>query len=293
LHYFGQSAFNAAPDRYDASLAKGFGVPSGIEDYCRKAQLINIESNKAMYEGWLDRMWDDASGIMTWMGQSAYPSMVWQTYDYYYDLTGAYWGTKSACEPLHILWNPVTDAVKVANTTAENYQDLKAEVTVYNMDGKAVPAYSKSSVVHSASNSTLECFTIDFNKERPNLGLNQKVVVSSTSEGDPSMAVDGKKDTRWSSAYRDNEWIYVDLGKVQPVGGVRLDWEASYGKEYKIQVSNDAQQWEEAYSTKNGIGGVELITFPEKDARYVRMFGFKRLVVRIFSVELRCAGRNR
>lgn len=201
---------------------------------------------------------------MTWMGQSAYPSMVWQTYDYYYDLTGAYWGTKSACEPLHILWNPVTDAVKVANTTAENYQDLKAEVTVYNMDGKAVPAYSKSSVVHSASNSTLECFTIDFNKERPNLGLNQKVVVSSTSEGDPSMAVDGKKDTRWSSAYRDNEWIYVDLGKVQPVGGVRLDWEASYGKEYKIQVSNDAQQWEEAYSTKNGIGGVELITFPKR-----------------------------
>ena len=60
-----------------------------IED-CRKAQLVNIESNKAMYEGWLDRMWEDASGIMTWMGQSAYPSMVWQTYDYYYDLTGAF-----------------------------------------------------------------------------------------------------------------------------------------------------------------------------------------------------------
>lgn len=276
LHYFGQSAFNAAPDRYDASLSKGFGTPTGIEDYCRKAQLINIESNKAMYEGWLDRMWDDASGIMTWMGQSAYPSMVWQTYDYYYDLTGAYWGTKSACEPLHILWNPVTDAVKIANTTAENYKDLKAEVTVYNLDGKAVPAYSKSAVVNSASNSTLECFTIDFNKERPNLALNQKVVVSSTSEGTPSMVVDGKSDTRWSSAFRDNEWIYIDLGKVQPVGGIRLDWEASYGKEYKIQVSNDAQQWEEAYSTKDGIGGVELITFPEKDARYVRLFGFKR-----------------
>ena len=80
------------------------------------------------------------------------------------------------------------------------------------MDVKAVPAYSKSSVEHSASNSTLEWCTIDFNKERPNLGLNQKVVVSSTSEGDPSMAVDGKKDTRWSSAYRDIEGIYVDLG---------------------------------------------------------------------------------
>lgn len=64
-HYFGQNAFNAAPDRYDASITKGFGKPEGIEDYCRKAQLVNIESNKAMYEGWLDRMWEDASGIMT------------------------------------------------------------------------------------------------------------------------------------------------------------------------------------------------------------------------------------
>ena len=50
-HYFGQNAFNAAPERYDASIAKGFGKPEGIEDYCRKAQLINIESNKAMYVG--------------------------------------------------------------------------------------------------------------------------------------------------------------------------------------------------------------------------------------------------
>lgn len=38
-HYFGQNAFNAAPDRYDASITKGFGKPEGIEDYCRKAQL--------------------------------------------------------------------------------------------------------------------------------------------------------------------------------------------------------------------------------------------------------------
>ncbi len=276
LHYFGQSAFNAAPDRYDAAIAKGYGKPAGIEDYCRKAQLVNIESNKAMYEGWLDRMWDDASGIMCWMGQSAYPSMVWQTYDYYYDPTGVYWGTRSACEPLHIFWNPVNDAVKIANTTAENYRDLKAEVTVYNLDGKPVKAYSKSVVANSASNSTVQCFTIDFNKQRENLSLNKEVVASSTTEGTPAMVADGKEDTRWSSAYRDNEWIYVDLGSVRSVGGVRLNWEASYGKEYKIQLSNDARHWEEAYSTKDGIGGVETITFPEKDARYVRMFGFKR-----------------
>ena len=274
-HYFGQNAFNAAPDRYDASITKGFGKPEGIEDYCRKAQLVNIESNKAMYEGWLDRMWEDASGIMTWMGQSAYPSMVWQTYDYYYDLTGAFWGAKSACEPVHILWNPVTDGVKIANTTACDMEGLTAEVKVYNLDGKSVEAYTKSAIVNSPSNSTVQCFTIDFNKERKNLSLNKPTFASSTTYGQPSDATDGKKDTRWAAAKAENEWIYVDLGSVQPVGGVRLDWEASFGKGYKIQVSDDAKTWKEVYKTDEGRGGVDEITFPEVDARYVRMFGIE------------------
>ncbi|WP_300698764.1 discoidin domain-containing protein [Bacteroides sp.] len=276
LHYFGQSAFNAAPDRYDASITKGFGAPAGIEDYCRKAQLINIESNKAMYEGWLDRMWEDASGIMTWMGQSAYPSMVWQTYDYYYDLTGAYWGTKSACEPVHILWNPVTDVVKIANTTAEDLKDLHAEVTIYNTDGKPVTSYNQSVTVNSPSSTTVECFTIGFNKERKNLSLNKPAYASSTTHGEADLVTDGKSDTRWAAVVADNEWIYVDLGSVQPVGGVRLDWEASFGKAYKIQVSDDAKNWREVYKTNEGVAGVELITFPEVDARYVRMFGIER-----------------
>lgn len=276
LHYFGQSAFNAAPDRYDASIIKGYGAPSGIEDYCRKAQLVNMESNKAMYEGWLDRMWEDASGILTWMGQSAYPSMVWQTYDYYYDLTGVYWGAKSACEPVHVLWNPVTDGIKIANTSSQNLNDLTVEATVYNMDGKPVSAYNKVRTVNSPSNSTVQCFTVDFNKERKNLSLNKQVYVSSTSHGEPHMVVDGKKDTRWSSVSLDNEWIYIDLGSTQPVGAVRLDWEASYGKAYKIQVSNDAKTWREVYKTSEGKGGVDFISFPEVDARYVRLFGIER-----------------
>lgn len=272
-HYFGQNAFNAAPDRYDATIARSYGSPAGIEDYCRKAQLVNIESNKAMYESWLDRMWEDASGIMTWMGQSAYPCMVWQTYDYYYDLTGAYWGTKSACEPLHILWNPVTDEVKVANTTSKDMDGMTAEVKVYNMDGRSVAAYSQSAEVYSPSNSAVTCFTIGFNKEREILSLNKPTFASSTSHGQPSDATDGKEDTRWAALKAENEWIYVDLGDIKPVGGVRLNWEASFGKGYKIQVSDDAETWKEVYKTDEGRGGIDEITFPEVNARYVRMFG--------------------
>ena len=53
-HYFGQNAFNAAPERYDASIAKGFGKPEGIEDYCRKAQLIiSSRTKRCMKAGWI------------------------------------------------------------------------------------------------------------------------------------------------------------------------------------------------------------------------------------------------
>lgn len=105
--------------------------------------------------------------------------------------------------------------------------------------------------------------------------MNKPTFASSTTYGQPSDATDGKKDTRWAAAKAENEWIYVDLGSVQPVGGVRLDWEASFGKGYKIQVSDDAKTWKEVYKTDEGRGGVDEITFPEVDARYVRMFGIE------------------
>lgn len=274
-HYFGPNAFNAAPERYDFYIEQGYGTPEGIEDYCRKAQLINLSSNKAMYEGWLDRMWENASGIMTWMGQSAYPSMVWQTYDYYYDPTGAYWGCKSACEPVHIQWNPVTDGVKIANTTSADLKDVVAEVRVYNMDGKEAPAYYRKATVNSPANTAVQCFTIGFNKERENLSLGKPAFASSTTYGTPADATDGKDDTRWAAVKAPNEWIYVDLGSVRKVGGVRLNWEASFGKRYKIQVSDDAKTWTEVYAEDEGKGGVDEITFSEVEARYVRMLGIE------------------
>ena len=66
------------------------------------------------------------------------PSMVWQTYDYYYDLTGAYWGVRKACEPVHIQWSCVDNSVRVINMTLDALRGLKAKAIVYNMDGTVV-----------------------------------------------------------------------------------------------------------------------------------------------------------
>ena len=109
--------------------------PRGIEDFCRKSQLLNLETMKGMFEGLLDHSDKDSAGLIIWMSQSAYPSLVWQTFDYYYDLNGAYWGAKTACEPVHVYWNESDDRIRVVNTSGKAVDGLVAEATIYNLDG--------------------------------------------------------------------------------------------------------------------------------------------------------------
>ncbi|NYE03374.1 hyaluronoglucosaminidase [Bacillus niacini] len=106
-----------------------------------------------------------------------------------------------------------------------------------------------------------------------------KQATASTSEVDwltPNLAVDGNNNTRWASLYTDNQWISVDLGQVYSIDKVKLNWEAAYGKQYKIQVSTDGSQWTDVYTELNSNGGIDEIQFPATDARYVKMQGIKR-----------------
>ncbi len=151
-HYFsndGAYGGGASPTKYMEDINKRYGTATGIEDFCRKAQLMNLETNKAIFEGWQDNLWNDASGLLIWMSQSSYPSMIWQTYDFYYDLTGAYFGAKSACEPVHIQWNPATDSVSIINNTLASLSNLTIQTALYNKDGKMVPGSQQTIKVKS------------------------------------------------------------------------------------------------------------------------------------------------
>jgi hypothetical protein len=83
-----------------------------------------------MYEGGNK----NALGLLIWMSHPCWPSMVWQTYDYYLEPTAAYFGVKHACEPLHVQWNPVTNQVEVINHSA-GHQSGTVTATVYDING--------------------------------------------------------------------------------------------------------------------------------------------------------------
>jgi|LSQX01.2.fsa_nt_gb hypothetical protein len=120
-----------------------------------------------------------------------------------------------------------------------------------------------------------------------NLALGKSVYVSSEENGYGNIgshAVDGNYSTRWSSGWSDNQWIYVDLGSVSFINNVKLFWESSYAKSYKVQVSNDANSWTDVYTTDLGDGGTDDITFPTTSARYVRVYGITRAIDYGFSL---------
>jgi hypothetical protein len=108
-----------------------------------------------------------------------------------------------------------------------------------------------------------------------NFALNQPVTVSSAGGGGAgSNAVDGVRGTAWTSAKTANEWIYVDLGTVQNLTGVKLVWGTTYGQSYNIQISGDAMNWTNVYETSSGLGGTDHITLATA-GRYVRMQGIQ------------------
>ncbi|MGN0068962.1 MAG: glycosyl hydrolase 2 galactose-binding domain-containing protein [Prevotella sp.] len=157
-HFFGKEALNGGPVDYKKSVNERYGESAGLEEFCEKAQLINIEDMKGMYEAWNDKMWDDATGLLIWMSHPAYPSFVWQTYDYYYEPTGAYWGAKKACEQQHIQWNCLNNSVKVINTTSVPLQNAVASMSVYDMQGKEITALNRKTTVSVNASDKKEAF---------------------------------------------------------------------------------------------------------------------------------------
>jgi microsomal dipeptidase-like Zn-dependent dipeptidase len=89
-------------------------------------------------------------------------------------------------------------------------------------------------------------------------------------------AVDGNPETRWASDWSDNQWLRLDLRTSRTIGRVVLDWEAAYGKAYRIDLSTDGAAWRTVFSTDAGGGGFETATFAPTTARYVRIHGLGR-----------------
>jgi hypothetical protein len=99
-------------------------------------------------------------GLLLWMSHPCWPSFVWQTYDYYFEPTSAYFACKKASEPIHIQWNSYAETIEVVNYNAGQQPGLIAHVEILNIDGKNM--FEKSFPLESDEDSTSTIVKMDY-----------------------------------------------------------------------------------------------------------------------------------
>ena len=119
-----------------------YGKARSLDDFCRKVQLINYDSHRAMLEAWNSRMWNSTSGVLLWMSHPAWPSLEWQTYSWDFETHGSFYGCRKACEPLHVQMNPHDGLVLVVNTTRSALTHGQVVATCYTPAGKRLSRQS-------------------------------------------------------------------------------------------------------------------------------------------------------
>ncbi|GAA1313434.1 beta-mannosidase [Planotetraspora silvatica] len=144
---------------FTAGLNSRYGTATGAADYSRKTELQNYENTRAFFEAWNSHEYTQSFGTIFWMLNSAWPSVHWNLYDYYFKPGGGYFGSKKANEPVHIAYDYATKKVFVVNSTLTARSGLTATATLYNTPDLA-QKYTTSVPVTAAANSSTQVLTI-------------------------------------------------------------------------------------------------------------------------------------
>ncbi|MBD8699648.1 beta galactosidase jelly roll domain-containing protein [Sphingomonas sp. CFBP 13714] len=135
-----------------------FGPARDLADFERKAQMLNYESHRAIFEGFNAGLWTTNSARMLWMTHPAWPSSDFQIYSSDYDTHAAFYGTKKGAEPVHIQMNQPGRQVVMVNTTRQPLTGVKATARVTDLTGATVATHAQT--VDLPANATVALFPL-------------------------------------------------------------------------------------------------------------------------------------
>ncbi len=142
-------------DTFNKTIEQTFGKVNKLKKWLSLAAWMEYQGYRAMFEAQSKHR----MGLLLWMSHPAWPSLTWQTYDYYFDPTAAYFASKKASEPLHIQWNPLSDSVEVVNYSVEYGSGLTATMQILDMDGSVKK--KEQTTVSCPEDSTIHVFPVD------------------------------------------------------------------------------------------------------------------------------------
>jgi len=142
---------------FDAAMEAVYAKPHSAHEYERMAQTMEYDSERAMFEAYSKNKYV-STGVIQWMLNNAWPSLIWHLYDYYLDAGAGYFATKKACEPLHIQYSYDDGSVVVVNSTYNSVAGLHASVHVHNLAWKEL--FSSEATVNASLDSAQRVFSI-------------------------------------------------------------------------------------------------------------------------------------
>lgn len=117
------------------AMTTRLGAPVDLADFEKKAQLLNYESHRAIFEGMNDGLFTRNSGRLLWMTQPAWPSTAWQIYSHDYDTHASFFGTKKGAEPVHVQVNLPDMGVAVVNSLATPIANARVRIRNFDLAG--------------------------------------------------------------------------------------------------------------------------------------------------------------
>ena len=150
---------NGGVKTYMDVLAKRFGPGTSLEDFERKAQMMQYESYRAIFEGMNAGLWTVNSGRMLWMTQPAWPSSAWNIFSSDYDTQASFYGVKKASEPVHVQMNLPDWKVVLVNNKRADLKGVRVNARVVSLDNRLLA--ERSATITASGEKANDVFMLD------------------------------------------------------------------------------------------------------------------------------------
>jgi len=152
----GGGAFKTIRVFSDALNAR-YGEAHNAQEFTYKSQLMTYEGVRAMFEAYSRNKYT-STGVIQWMLNNGWPSMIWHLYDYYLRPGGGYFGAKKAMQALDPVYGYDDHSVWLVSSQYADAGGLKLTARVFNLDG--TQKFSKDAALDAAADSTARIFEL-------------------------------------------------------------------------------------------------------------------------------------
>ncbi|EHQ25065.1 glycoside hydrolase family 2 protein [Mucilaginibacter paludis] len=122
-------------DEYYKEMVSRYGAPLSRLDFSNKMQLMNATGYQGIFES-VGHKLTETGGVMLWKLNSAFPSVVWQIYDWYLQPNAGYYFMQNAVEPVHVQFNQNDSTVVLINRAHQPTGPVSMQAEIYDQYSK-------------------------------------------------------------------------------------------------------------------------------------------------------------